>query len=387
MFDETQAQKDGTTKRNTCFPDTPEQWILSGPHFSVGLPLYKTPKSVCNTKNAYDLIEITNINDNYLPRSNYISACKGEEYQNSIPSVSWIEETESKLRKITEYYRLIFRNMLNPNQERTLIGAIIIQDAAHINSCISYSFSKKSKLHFLLFSSLSFSLVYDFFIKITGKTNLGKTLDDFPVIYGTKYDVALIVHCLTLTCLTTHYAELWETTYTPEFNRDTWTKQDPRLNNQFFHNLTPNWQRNVALRTDYERRQALVEIDVLAAMALGLTLDELITIYRVQFPVMRQYEKDTWYDQNGRIVFTSSKGLPGVGFPRKAKKGETGWEDIKDMKTGTVERTIENNTLPGGSVTRTIVYEAPFDKCDREEDYRIAWAAFEQRFANQEVQS
>ena len=55
------------------------------------------------------------------------------------------------------------------------------------------------------------------------------------------------------------------------------------------------------------------------------------------------------------------------------------------MPSGTVERTIEDNTLPGGAVTRTIVYEAPFDKCDREEDYRIAWAAFEQRFANEEV--
>ena len=49
----------------------------------------------------------------------------------------------------------------------------------------------------------------------------------------------------------------------------TWAKIDPRLDNSFFTNLTPKWQRNCALRTDYERRQALVEIDVLAAMALG----------------------------------------------------------------------------------------------------------------------
>ena len=138
-----------------------------------------------------------------------------------------------------------------------------------------------------------------------------------------------------------------------------------------FPGLTPTWNRNVALRTDYARRQALVEIDVLTAKALNLTLDELLTIYRVQFPVMRQYEADTWYDANGRIVFTASKGLPGVGLPRKAIRGDTsytidspihqvantalGWEDIRDLETGTIRRRITDNTQPGG----------PFQRWDR----------------------
>ncbi len=91
---------------------------------------------------------------------------------------------------------------------------------------------------------------------------------------------------------------------------------------------------------------------------------------------MSQYEKDTWYDQNGRIVFTVSKGLVGVGFPRKAKKGELGWEDIKDMTSGTVERTIIDDTMPGGAIERTIIYEAPFTLCNREDDYQIAWKSF-----------
>ena len=131
-------------------------------------------------------------------------------------------------------------------------------------------------------------------------------------------------------------------------------------------------------------------------MALDLTLDELLTIYRVQFPVMRQYEADTWYDANGRIVFTASKGLPGIGLPRKAVEGDTayglrtpdahqtgialGWEDIRHLPEGVVTRRIIDDTLPGGSVKRVIEYHAPFDRCDREQDYRAAWQVFARRF-------
>ena len=46
-----------------------------------------------------------------------------------------------------------------------------------------------------------------------------------------------------------------------------------------------------------------------------------------------------------------------------------------------IERSVEDDTLPTGKRTRTIVYEAPFDNCDREEDYRTVWTEFERRRA------
>ena len=215
------------------------------------------------------------------------------------------------------------------------------------------------------------------------------------------------LRALRLCCLTTHYTELWQEACESQlpgtsfhaidaFRHDHWTRSDARLVDDFA-TLTPDWRRGIALRTDYARRQALVEIDVLAARALDLTLDELLNIYRVQFPVMRQYEADTWYDAHGRIVFTASKGLPGIGLPRRAAKGDTsyslrtpetnrtgialGWEDIRHLSEGTITRRVFDDTLPGGPLERTFEYRAPFDRCDREQDYRVAWNAFMESLA------
>ena len=56
MLDETNSQQDGTIKRQTQFPDGCSQWILSGPHFFVGTPFYKTPRSVCTENGHYDVL-------------------------------------------------------------------------------------------------------------------------------------------------------------------------------------------------------------------------------------------------------------------------------------------------------------------------------------------
>jgi hypothetical protein len=368
MWHEVNAQKDGTIKRATQFVDSSEQWILSGPHFYVGNPLNKTPRSVNRLSSDYDPIDLTVSSDNYIPRTNYIPACEKETYRNRIPKVPWGDRP-----KITDYYRLVYRAMLPPTNERTLIGAIFPKGLGHINLCRSFAFSNDRLLDVLVFAAFTFSIPFDFLIKTTGRPILHQTLNTFPLIISGNFTDQLQWRALLLNCLTTHYAELWEECWDEAFKKECWTKDDHRLDNAKFANLTPKWQRNCALRTDYERRQALVEIDVLAAMALGLTLDELCTIYRIQFPVLRQNENDTWYDQSGRIVFTVSKGLPGVGYSRPE------WNEIKDMKTGTVSRTITDDTLPGGPIERTITYTAPFDRCNREADYTTACTAFEQR--------
>ncbi len=123
---------------------------------------------------------------------------------------------------------------------------------------------------------------------------------------------------------------------------------------------------------------------------------------------------ETYYDLNGNIVFTPSKGLGGVGLDRKAKRnfeytieypdGKTetnplGWEDIAPAPSivgeeygkpaipdGTkIHRTVIDDTLPGGPREKVITYVAPFYLPNREEDYRIAWEVFTERFKDKSI--
>lgn len=123
---------------------------------------------------------------------------------------------------------------------------------------------------------------------------------------------------------------------------------------------------------------ALVEIDVLVARALGLTLDQLIDIYRIYFPVLQQYEAATWYDQIGRIVWTASKGLPGIGYLEDGRKPSRGrWDEILGSGTVQLECQATIDFMPGGPQRVTRTFEGPFDTCNRIEDYKRAWAYFE----------
>jgi hypothetical protein len=395
-WNEVNAQQDGTMKRETRFPENPEQWILSGPHFFVGSPLYKTPRAVCTEKGHYDILDLQTLPDDYLPRTNYIPACDLATYRDRTPRVPWVEEGEHRERLVTDYYRHVNRRAIGSSSERTAIGAIIPPVAAHIDGGFSTVF--KDSRNLITFNTSFNSIPFDFFVKTTGKSDCrGDLVAMMPLLDNLAPGAK--VRGLALNCLTSKYADLWQSNWQENFRQQHWATREPiaALPRDFFANLTPEWQRNNALRTDYARRQALVEIDVLVAQALGLTLEELLTIYRVQFPVMRQYEAETFYDQTGRIVFTPSKGLVGVGLPRKASKKELkegthyavespnlttqgvalGWEDIQHIRTGSVYKTYLDDTLPGGEVERTVEYKAPFFRPDREEDYRVAWEVFD----------
>ena len=358
MWDETKSQKDGITVKSCSFPLTEIETIYSGPHIGLANPVFKASRRVCEKNSDYDNIDLLMIGADYVQRFKYVPACELSDY---------IQKSPASGRYI-DSYRVVMREMLNLSGERSLIPTIIPPKCGHI---ITVFGMKVTCDHFLIAGTLA-SLVSDFYIKVVGRGHCQMPiLSSLPHIQG-KLGIAIAARSGLLNCLNSRYAELWKMEYKPEYTCQKWAKQDPRLRDEAFANLTQEWTRDVPLRTDYERRQALIEIDTLTALALGMTLEQLKTIYQIQFPVLQSYEADTWYDRNGRIVFTVNRSLTGVGVDRKR------WEtEMKGAPAGTkFYQTITDDTLPGGPVERTIEYVAPFDRCDRERDYEIAWEFF-----------
>lgn len=371
-WNETLAVDQGIIKPETRYPDYEQyELIYSGPHFFVGTPFYKTPRAEVNNNSHYDVIDLTKIPEDYVPRTNYVPAEDKLTFTGRISGlkeVSRDNEGRAVLDRWIDYYKVCFSKMLSISGERTLQPALVPPKVSHTNAVISTIF-QEIKIA-VEFAGICSSIIYDFYVKTVGRGNLyDATIENFPLGIPEAYRSPLLLLTLRLNCLTRPYAALWEELWRPEWSGQSWAREDERLSPH--HQLTGDWTMAAPLRNYYERREALIELDVLTAMALGLTLAELVLIYEVQFPVLQQNELDTWYDRKGNIVFTCSKGLTGVGVERSR------WNEIRDTPAGeTVAHVIDGakSELYGGE---TVVYFGPFDRGDRVREYGVVWNYYE----------
>ena len=375
IWNETASQNDGTIRWETDFRRA-DQMIIQGPLFYVGNPLYKTPRRICGSNKAYDIVDLTAISEDYLPRTNFSPAIHTSEYISKIPRCRW-----DSTRSHVDFFRIAFRNMIALNGERSLIAALLPKGVAHVHGVQSLAIENDRIL--VNFYTTALSTVFDFITKASGKQNAEGMLSELPYI---EVSPTACSRALRLGCLTSAYADFWNQNI-GNYEVMQWSSLDARLKLEGPVEGPENWNLNAGFRTEFARRMALVEIDVLVAQGLDLTLEQLTELYRIYFPLMQQYERGTWYDQAGRIVWTNnSSGLPGIGWlDEKGKSpGRVAWEKILAENPPELTCTAIDDTQPGGPREVTRHFVGPFTQCDRIEDYRRAWSHFE-RLKSEEV--
>ncbi|MET9329617.1 class I SAM-dependent DNA methyltransferase, partial [Tsukamurella sp. NPDC003166] len=250
----------------------------------------------------------------------------------------------------------------------TLIPAMIPPGTAHIHGVSSVGLPGDAAT-LVLVGGFTASLLHDFAVRAAPKSTISaSTLDRLPFVDDPALRSMILLRTLRVNCVTSAYSDLWECVFSGDFTNDSWTSGGHNYSDRpSLGEVTPHWTATTPLRRATDRRQALLEVDTLVAIALGIDVEELCAIYRTQFPVLLGYDlRALHYDQEGRVVPTS--------VLTRAQRLPAG-----DENTSLV------GVHPGSG--RQYTYARPFKPLDREADMRLAFDELRVRVAERRVDS
>ncbi|PXX95929.1 hypothetical protein [Halomonas sp. LBP4] len=366
MFDETAMQKKGVLSKDrkpTYESKVASEFVVSGPHYYVANPYHQNANTIYESNRSYHSLDLINLPKSPKRRSLFRLGDKVGGMSNFQKEVLARGLGEDYIGR----YRYLNREMAKSGNERTLMPVIIPPGVIHLITSFGISFSDLRKL--ALYTAGNISIVHDFFIKVSGTGHCyGIFLERMPVYEGEAAN-SLISRCLRLICLSEDYAPLWNSVYDSSIPEG-WTVEDPCLNNAHEKSWGDlgGWDMYSPLRLCFSRRQALIEIDVLVALSLGVSIEALINAYSVQFPVMKAYEEADEYDSLGQR-------LPNT------KRKDAGGKEVREARTdhdGTSPLTVSWD-IDNGYQTVTRTFYPPFRHVDRIEDYRTAYRVFAER--------
>ncbi|CAL9387875.1 hypothetical protein SUDANB121_01203 [Nocardiopsis dassonvillei] len=346
-YHEMVAKREGLIEWESFNPESWSDVVIQGPHFSQLNPYSKSPNVPCRSQQDWTPWNISELGEGEVPPCNYKRASSVEKFL-SMQDL-WNGERYSK------FYRLAWRVMVPFNTERSLFAALIPPGPAHVHAV--HSMWVKDNRTTVLNAGFWASLPLDYLLRITGRSHLqvaeaSKMPAPAP---GHPLETALLVRTMRLNSLTNAYAPLWEELYDDSWRQQTWAVDWEDL--APLGEVTPEWEYASPLRTERERRAALVELDALVSVWLGITADQLAIVYRSRFPVLFDYEAEMWFDANGRKI---AKNHNTYGY------GQTKEDYLQLQK---YLGTKDPADIPAG-------YSAPFYKADREREYREAHAYF-----------
>lgn len=333
-----------------------ESWknvILQGPAIFDSSMFYQYPNSGMKNNADWHRVDLEKLQGSDIPVTSYKP---GGCLEFNSRYTKW-ESSDGVKCDSRVYYRIAWRDMSRETNVRSLIPAIIPPGASHVNTL--NSLGSLPKFDLVIIAGVLSCLLLDCIVRMVPGHISKHVVQRLPMV-DVDHPLApkLGARVLLLNSLTDAYANLWNSLAEINTSDEAWTGGYGYSDTVSLDVLDYEWSENSPLRLAADRRQAQVEIDALVALMLGVTADELCSIYRTQFPVLYKYDTQRdHYDQNGRLV--------------PAEVFET-WQKLGDS-AGEAELSATN------AQGFTYTYAPPFATLDREADMRAAYAEFEQR--------
>ncbi|WP_243726983.1 class I SAM-dependent DNA methyltransferase [Actinocrispum wychmicini] len=390
-YDEANAKKDGLIEWWIGQSDDWSDVILKGPQLGVATPFFKQPPNTGTGARPQDLTELP---VDAVPGTSY--RCIEQPDGAAIAQDRWVdhralaellasaqavekarfavaeqydlllaevtdEQIEAHLRELskrpyTDFYRVAWRRRIADDTDRSLFAALIPPGPAHVHAVHSMALSDNRET--ALTAGFWAAMPLDYLLRATATKDLQPGAARFMPASSADHVLAsgLLLRTLRLNCLTAAYAPLWTELFDIAWPNEQWAATWPGL--APLGKVTGEWGSNTPLRTERERRAALVEVDALVAVWLGLTANHLEAIYRSRYPILSDYEDVTWFDADGRKI---------AGNWNTFGHGQT-----KEHYQQLMAYLEDSEPPPTG-------YRPPFYKADRVAEMQLAHAVFSKR--------
>ncbi|MBB4981466.1 hypothetical protein [Streptomyces nymphaeiformis] len=352
-FHEATSKTNGIIQYEVGEPSDWREVIIQGTHLGISTIFAKQPNMPMRNVKDWTPWAHTNLPSDAKPRTTYSRACSTGEYSSA-------QDTWNG-HPYTETYRMAWRRRIDTkNTERSLFAAIIPPGPAHVDAV--HSMHVGNSITTAVNAGFWAALPLDYLLRITGRSDLrGPEAIRMPApAPGHPLTNSLLVRTLRLNCSTEAYADLWQELFDPAWQDcETWAFEWPHIQ-ELNRDLPALWSPSVPLRTEYERRAALVEIDALVSAWLGLDADRLIAIYKSRYTILADRESAMWFDSAGRRIAED---------PYAAGHNQTkeDYEGLVAHLEHPMETPPPNGFLP------------PFYRADREAELRAAHAYFQTR--------
>ncbi|MER7918130.1 MULTISPECIES: DNA methyltransferase [unclassified Streptomyces] len=374
--------------------------ILQGPFFGIATPFAKRPIEGARTSLELAPWVATELADGEIPRTNYRPTASRARFVaaqdrwldhgrlaelKNCPAAMHVATTDvetvdpnlsenakqqaveallaaASTRPCTEFFRVLWRRQIPSNTERSLFAALFPAGPTHVDLVNSMALS--GNLETTLAAGFMASLPVDYYLRVTSRADLriGEARTLPAPTAGHPLANMLSLRVLRLNAQTRAYVGLWVELHTPRWREDSWAASAvwPVQISPLSADVNSDWSRHSPLRSEFSRRAALVEIDALVAVWLGISADELVAMYRARFPVLQQYEENMWFDATGRRIAKAHQ-QHGYGQPKDA------WKQLSSHEGFPLEANV-----PDG-------YEGPLYRAKRVEEMRAAHAEFTRR--------
>lgn len=329
--------------------------ILQGPHFFVSTPFFKEPNPSMRSKSDWKELDLEVLAPESIPVTRYKPSGDREDYDSNYGQ--WGSQNPRSAR---DFFRIAWRTMTDNVGIRSLIPAIIPPGPTHVHAVGALGLPGAQSSLLFTVQGLMSSLLADFAVRSVPKSSINPAaVSRLPFQLHPALETELILRAARLSVLTGAYAPLWSELSVSLNGADQvrWAGGIDYENRRSLHDVGEAWSIDVPLRRASDRRQAQLEIDVIVAISLCVSADELSAVYRTQFPVLYGYDRNSYfYDANGRLV------------PQEVLR-------VWKQKGEAITQEERIAVHPGSGIAYE--YELPFITLDREADMRRAYAHFE----------